>query len=189
MGEVGLVVVVGRDVIFVPILPGNEKLLLSSQSLLKGGCLKKYTQKNIAQATKTASCWINEALCWVHPRPAKKCNFGQKSGLMVSCLNLEIRWYAEGAASAFSSVKILSISQLCVKVLLNKNAQNIYRAHTNFQIIFLEGKQGLKQLSILEPETVMPSQMSMNINGQMQTFPKHLIPPFKSLYKLVEEWV
>ena len=47
--------VVGRDVIFVPILAGNEKLLLSSQSLLKGGRLKKYTaQKNIAQATKTA---------------------------------------------------------------------------------------------------------------------------------------
>ena len=176
MGEVGLVVV-GRDVIFVPILPGNEKLLLlSSQSLLKGGCLKKYTQKNIAQATKTASCWINEALCWVHPRPAKKCNFGQKSGLMVSCLNLEIRWYAEGAASAFSSVKILSISQLCVKVLLNKNAQNIYRAHTNFQIIFLEGKQGLKQLSNLEPETVMPSP---NVNEYKRTdanIPKTLDP-------------
>ena len=52
---------------------------------------------------------------------------------------------ADGAASAFSSVKLLSISQLCVKVLLNKNAQNIYQVDTNFQINFF-GKPGLKRL-------------------------------------------
>ena len=51
---------------------------------------------------------------------------------------------ADGAASAFSSVKLLSISQLCVKVLLNKNAQNIYQVDTNFQINFF-GKHGLKR--------------------------------------------
>ena len=45
---------------------------------------------------------------------------------------------ADGAGSAFSSVKFLSISQLCVKVLLNKNAQNIYQVDANFQINFLE---------------------------------------------------
>ena len=39
---------------------------------------------------------------------------------------------ADGAGtSAFSSVKFLSISQLCVKVLLNKNAQNIDQVHNH----------------------------------------------------------
>ena len=39
---------------------------------------------------------------------------------------------ALGTGSAFSSIKSLSISQLCVKVLLDKNAQTIHEVFTNF---------------------------------------------------------
>ena len=123
------------------------KSLSSHQSLLKGGRLKKYTEKNIAQATKTASSaesmrhFVELCICLIPPKVlfwAKIWVNGWlfESGNPVIC--------ADGAASAFSSVKLLSISQLCVKVLLNKNAQNIYQVDTNFQINFF-GKHGLKR--------------------------------------------
>ena len=85
---------------------------------------RRRLKKNIAQATGDAA----------ESRSHFRSFWGQKIVLIVNFWmfgNAAICG-ALGTGSAFSSIKSLSISQLCVKVLLDKNAQTIYQVFTNF---------------------------------------------------------
>ena len=169
---------VGRNVIFVPILAPAMKSFSSPARVFWKAAALRNTQRKISRKQRKLpspesmlSHFVESSAGSSH---RKVLFWASKSGLMFRCLNPVIRW-ASGQCSAFSSVKLLSISQLCVKVLLNKNAQNIYQVRTNFGIIYFWGNMVSNNCMIWNQRMWCPHHVKLQI--QTLIVPKHLIPP------------